>query len=390
MQCSKARGCPHRWRSFFTSGSSALYLFLYSAFYFYTKLDITKVRRAHRSLCIAVSTRATPVRCMCAPCWPRLHRVQAVRVPCARDRVGHSRVASTAVVRAGGDRDPVLFVHGDRVVLVLLPDRRNRLLCVLHLRAQDLLGRQDRLAPCHGRWRFRRCGGSRWRGYTVSIHIACCPADAAACLSDCCAGGTAGAAGARRSDGGAATGGGGCVAQLWRAHARMLRVPCARSKAGGSSVWGLAAALGRLQPVPTWASLGGAGGDASRGVAWRAWRSRLSTCRPHVRSATSKACLSSRLPRWRLRLPGCSGRSGARESGLGAAARGVVGTSLARQPYPCTEHRCSWQNSAVGSAEARRRVRGARRCSAAMCLLRFATLDAPARACCDGGPRRQG
>ncbi|KAK9825881.1 hypothetical protein WJX81_000620 [Elliptochloris bilobata] len=31
------------WRSFFTSGSSALYLFLYSAFYFYTKLDITKV-----------------------------------------------------------------------------------------------------------------------------------------------------------------------------------------------------------------------------------------------------------------------------------------------------------------------------------------------------------
>ena len=33
----------HRWRSYFTSGSSAIYLFLYSAFYFYTKLDITKV-----------------------------------------------------------------------------------------------------------------------------------------------------------------------------------------------------------------------------------------------------------------------------------------------------------------------------------------------------------
>ena len=32
-----------RWRSYFTSGSSAVYLFLYSAFYFYTKLDITKV-----------------------------------------------------------------------------------------------------------------------------------------------------------------------------------------------------------------------------------------------------------------------------------------------------------------------------------------------------------
>lgn len=30
------------WRSYFASGSSALYLFLYSGFYFYTKLDITK------------------------------------------------------------------------------------------------------------------------------------------------------------------------------------------------------------------------------------------------------------------------------------------------------------------------------------------------------------
>lgn len=36
-----------RWRSYFTSGSSALYLFLYSAFYFYTKLDITKVGGCH-------------------------------------------------------------------------------------------------------------------------------------------------------------------------------------------------------------------------------------------------------------------------------------------------------------------------------------------------------
>ncbi|KIY93523.1 Transmembrane 9 superfamily member 2 Flags:Precursor [Monoraphidium neglectum] len=30
------------WRAYFTSGSSALYLFAYSAFYFYSKLDITK------------------------------------------------------------------------------------------------------------------------------------------------------------------------------------------------------------------------------------------------------------------------------------------------------------------------------------------------------------
>ena len=30
------------WRSFFTSGASALYLFAYSAFYFFTKLEMTK------------------------------------------------------------------------------------------------------------------------------------------------------------------------------------------------------------------------------------------------------------------------------------------------------------------------------------------------------------
>lgn len=30
------------WRAYFTSGSSAIYLLAYSAFYFYSKLDITK------------------------------------------------------------------------------------------------------------------------------------------------------------------------------------------------------------------------------------------------------------------------------------------------------------------------------------------------------------
>ena len=30
------------WRSFLTSGSSALYMFCYSAFYFYTKLDMSR------------------------------------------------------------------------------------------------------------------------------------------------------------------------------------------------------------------------------------------------------------------------------------------------------------------------------------------------------------
>lgn len=39
--CCRARPCRW-WRAYFTSGSSALYLFAYSAFYFYSKLDITK------------------------------------------------------------------------------------------------------------------------------------------------------------------------------------------------------------------------------------------------------------------------------------------------------------------------------------------------------------
>ena len=34
---------PCRWRAYFTSGSSAIYLFLYSMFYFWTKLDITRM-----------------------------------------------------------------------------------------------------------------------------------------------------------------------------------------------------------------------------------------------------------------------------------------------------------------------------------------------------------
>jgi hypothetical protein len=31
------------WRSFFTAGSSALYLFIYAAYYFVTQLEITKL-----------------------------------------------------------------------------------------------------------------------------------------------------------------------------------------------------------------------------------------------------------------------------------------------------------------------------------------------------------
>lgn len=43
MHYGSYESCCCRWRAYFTSGSSAAYLFLYSLFYFYTKLDITKV-----------------------------------------------------------------------------------------------------------------------------------------------------------------------------------------------------------------------------------------------------------------------------------------------------------------------------------------------------------
>ena len=48
-----------RWRSYFTSGSSAVYLFLYSAFYFYTKLDITKVCLPLLCIC-TLNSRQSP------------------------------------------------------------------------------------------------------------------------------------------------------------------------------------------------------------------------------------------------------------------------------------------------------------------------------------------
>ena len=66
---------------------------------------------------------------------------------------------------AGGAGNPVLLVHGNRLLLVLLPNGRNRVLCVLHLRAQDLLGRQDRL------------GGERLPGLTLPwprLYKTCC------------------------------------------------------------------------------------------------------------------------------------------------------------------------------------------------------------------------
>jgi len=61
------RRAARRWRSFFTSGSSALYLFLYSAFYFYTKLDITKARPPPRAAA-APAPRVTPPRRQQAGC----------------------------------------------------------------------------------------------------------------------------------------------------------------------------------------------------------------------------------------------------------------------------------------------------------------------------------
>jgi transmembrane 9 superfamily protein 2/4 len=53
------------WRSYFTSGSSALYLFAYSAFYFYSKLDITKVSTSflrYNTCCVIVGSVCMLVR----------------------------------------------------------------------------------------------------------------------------------------------------------------------------------------------------------------------------------------------------------------------------------------------------------------------------------------
>ena len=76
--------CLRRWRSFFTSGSSALYLFLYSAFYFYTKLDITKARPALRVLyasCLMPGALAPAAAGLHLDC--KVWR-QAALLPCAQ------------------------------------------------------------------------------------------------------------------------------------------------------------------------------------------------------------------------------------------------------------------------------------------------------------------
>jgi len=59
------------WRSFLTSGSSALYILLYSAFYFVTKLEITKLVSTLMYFGKRARILTSPRRAYRVPC--RLH-----------------------------------------------------------------------------------------------------------------------------------------------------------------------------------------------------------------------------------------------------------------------------------------------------------------------------
>ena len=224
-------------------------------------------------------------------------------------------------VRAGGARDPVLLVHGDRVVLVLLPHRRNRLLRVLHLRAQDLLGRQDRLAPCHGRWRRWRCSAGRWCGHTLNPHTTRRPAGAAARARDCRAGGVAGDARGACSAG--------------RAAARVGR--CMRT-CGGRTQWGCGRMVSAVSPAEPRDGTGcgfradaacarlGAPGGALAGCVVRNRLARFEQLPQRLRAAPQASHV--RRPvchvRWLWRLPGCSCRSRARKKQAGERQRRLL------------------------------------------------------------------
>ena len=70
--------------------------------------------------------------------------------------------------------------------------------------------------------------------------------------------------------------------------------------------------------------------------------------------------------------------------------RGVAGMRLARQTSAMHQAQAFWREGCCGEGGACGRVWGARRCSAAMRLVRTGTLDAAARACCDGVSWRRG
>lgn len=125
------------WRAYLTSGSSALYLFLYSLFYFYTKLDITKLvpalmyfgerRSLQRQLGCPVA--AGGGRSAAWPLWPgRWVCLQTVHA----SGLGWQQLADSVATHTAHATCPAPLpprrLHDHRVGHLLLPYRHNRLL----------------------------------------------------------------------------------------------------------------------------------------------------------------------------------------------------------------------------------------------------------------------
>ena len=119
------------WRAFFTSGSSALYLFLYSAFYFVTKLEITKLV----STLMYFGKHAVRYRVFCG------HSTDSLAVP-----PGYMLILSVSFfLMTGAQQPPARTPHANRAEGVALSRRHCGLLGVLAVRARHLWEREDRL-----------------------------------------------------------------------------------------------------------------------------------------------------------------------------------------------------------------------------------------------------
>ena len=126
------------WRAFFTSGSSALYMFLYSAFYFVTKLEITKL----------VSTLMY--------FGEARQRASARASPSLAPLSGYMLILSVSFFLMTGAQTPVGAPHAPRSRIALLR-RHCGLPGLLAVRARDLWQREDRLNESGGvaRWGSR-------------------------------------------------------------------------------------------------------------------------------------------------------------------------------------------------------------------------------------------
>ena len=137
--------CCGRWRAYFTSGSSALYLLAYSLFYFYTRLDITRVVPMVMYFCY-MTMISVSFFCLTGTIGFYGARGWALRA-CTRTACPGPSPHAPQQVPPG--------LTGAGRGTGLLTGRWLR--SVLHLRAQDLLRSQDRLSGELG----GACGGGR-------------------------------------------------------------------------------------------------------------------------------------------------------------------------------------------------------------------------------------